>query len=389
MNNKNLKRFLFASVLLPITLMGSSCSFSSAFIRVEPFNYKVLAQKGSASLALSTYYTDENLHFTDDIAQLEEAFKGQSDQEDDFQMIFYDSVRGLDLCQEYGNYVYAATIARGNQQLVPLKKDIDQSKTLKVLCNNEFGSLGKTAKKILTAEEGYDLSFSSLNELDYYNYFFNGEYKETDYDYAFISEPYATRLMTVKESSLYNKEYDEYTINEDRGDDPSKKMYCESLKNFYIGSVGDSDISRLGIPQTGIFVNRDFYQKNQGTMDKVFYLFNKVIGNRFVTDARYTRLDFFNLSEDYNDVEGDPNSEQTLLAYKYQFDTVGISWSEVTRLQAWHIYLGQDAPFEKYINRLEYPKNITSYYKMDAIKSYYQFLGEPMPDPSYFIELKL
>ena len=388
MNNKNLKRFLFASVLLPITLLNTSCAFSSAFLAVEPLRYKALAQKGSGSLALCAYYDDKNLTFSDDLTQIEEAFKGEG-KEDDYQIIVYDAVRGLDLCQEYGNYASVATIARGNQQFVPLKENIDNTKTLKVLCNNEFGSLGKTAKKVLTKEEGYEAHFTDMNDLEYYNFFLNGEFSSLDYDYAFISEPYATRLMTLKESPLYDKNFDEYTSNDDRDSNEMKNVYCESLQDFYVSMSGSNETTRLGIPQTGIFVNKEFYKDNYLTMDKVFNLINKEISNKYVIDVGYTRLDFINLSEEFNDPNEDVNSEQTKRAYKAQFDKVGISWNEAVRLQAWHSILGQDAPFEKYINRLEYSKNITSYYTDQAYQTYYSFIGEDMPDSSNFIKLAI
>ena len=124
-------------------------------------------------------------------------------------------------------------------------------------------------------------------------------------------------------------------------------------------------------------------------MDKVFNLINKEISNKYVIDVGYTRLDFINLSEEFNDPNEDVNSEQTKRAYKAQFDKVGISWNEAVRLQAWHSVLGQDAPFEKYINRLEYSKNITSYYTDQAYQTYYSFIGEDMPDSSNFIKLAI
>lgn len=384
--NKLLKKL---GLLILTTLMlssTSSCNLSDFFLAVEPLKYKVIAQKGSASLALCAYYDDEHLEFQDDIVTLENAFKGNGNL-DDYQIIFYDSVRGLDLCQEYGNYAYVATIALGNQQLVPLKENIDNNKIINVLANNEFGSLGKTAKKIFTQENGYNITFVDYNELEYYNYFLNGDYLNTNYDYAFICEPYATRLMTLKESPLYDKEYDEYTQNEDRGFDTSFKMYCETLRLFYQSYNESYEDSSYGIPQTGIFVNKKFYQENSKTMNKVLELINKEISNKYVKDVRYTRLDFFNLSTEYNDPNEDMNSELTKKAFQVQFDKVGISWNEATRLQAWHTVLGQNPNYEKYINRLEYVKDLTTYYSEDKLKAYYNFIDEDFPSEENFIKL--
>ena len=383
----NLKKILFLPLVVMMTLTNSSCFFSDFFIPVEPLRYKVIAQKGSASLSLCAYYDDENLTFSDDISLIESAFK--SNDESNYQIIFYDSVRGLDLCEEYGNYAYVATIARGNQQYVPLKESIDNDQPLKILANNEFGSLGKSLKAMLTDQTKYSLSFVDLNELDYYNYFLSGEYLNDGYDYAFISEPYATRLMTLKASPLYNKEYDEYTLNEDRGFDTSLKMYCDSLKQFYNSFNSDYENSSFGIPQTGIFVNKDFYQSNYQTINKVFNLINNEISNKYVKDVGYTRLDFINLSTEFNDPDEDMDSELTLKAFQLQFDKVGISWNEATRLQAWHTVLGQNPNFEKYINRLEYVKDITSYYSIDYMKEYYRFIGEEFPSEDNFIKLSI
>lgn len=379
------KKVFLCCVLLSLSLTSTSCDFSNHFIVVEPITYNVIAQKGSASLSLGAYYDDDDLELSDDIKKIEEAFKGTGEP-DDYQIIVYDSVRGLDLCEEYGNYAYIGTLAMGNQQFVPLKDKIDNTKKIKVLLNNEQGSLGKTFKKISELSDQFEIEFTSLNELEYYNYFLNGEYKTSDYDYAFITEPYATRLMTIKESPLYNQIYDEYTANTDRGFDTSKKMYCASLRDSY-RSFNTSKFNDRGIPQTGFFVNKNFYSTHYETMNKVFDMINKEVELKYVRDVSYTRVDFRKLSEEYNDPNEDPNSEQTQLAFKVQFDKVGISYSEVARLQAWHVVLGQDAPYEKFINRLEYVKDIYTYYSDDYLKAYYEFIGETFPSEENFIKI--
>ena len=160
-------------------------------------------------------------------------------------------------------------------------------------------------------------------------------------------------------------------------------------KFWYNSFNSDYENSSFGIPQTGIFVNKDFYQSNYQTINKVFNLINKEISNKYVKDVGYTRLDFINLSTEFNDPDEDMDSELTLKAFQLQFDKVGISWNEATRLQAWHTVLGQNPNFEKYINRLEYVKDITSYYSIDYMKEYYRFIGEEFPSEDNFIKLSI
>ncbi len=385
--NSHLKRcfeVLFFSFFL---ITGSSCNLGSYFLKVEPLTYNILAEKGSGSLSLCAYYydIDEHLFFTSDQKKIEDAFD-KGDSEDDYQIIIYDAVRGLDLCRQYDKFVYIGTLATGNQQLMPLKEiDLSIQKNFKVLANNEFGSLGKTIKKALTPDK-YQITFTDDTDLELYNKLLVGTYLD-QYDYCFISEPFAMRLMTLKTSKLYNQKFDEYTSNEDRGYETSKKMYCTPLKTIYLSMYQENKYSDLGIPQTAIFVNKKSYDKNKESMNKVLNLINKEIANKYVRDVNYTRADFRNLSEEFNDPNEDMESEQTQLAFEAQFNKVGISWNEASRLQAWHTVLGQNASFEKFINRLCYVKDIFTYYNDSYIKAYYEFIDETYPGDEYFIKI--
>lgn len=386
--NNHLKKCLGVFALSFFLTTASSCNLGKYFLKVEPLTYNILAEKGSGSLALCAYYydIDEHLFFSSDQKMIEEAFnKGDSD--GDYQIIVYDAVRGLDLCKQYDKFAYVGTLASGNQQLVPLKEiDIATQNSFKILANNEFGSLGKTIKKALTPDK-YQITFTEDTDLELYNKLYEGTYID-QYDYCFISEPFAMRLMTLKTSKLYNQKFDEYTSNEDRGHEISKKMYCTPLKTIYLSTNQENQYSNLGIPQTAIFVNKNAYENNKESMDKVFDLINKEIANKYVRDVNYTRADFRNLSEEFNDPNEDMESEQTQKAFEVQFNKVGISWNEASRLQAWHTVLGQNASFEKFINRLCYVKDIFSYYNESYIKAYYEFIEEDYPGESYFIEIK-
>lgn len=385
--NKRLKKSLSVIGLSFFLATASSCSFNNFFLKIEPLSYNILAEKGSGSLALCAYYydIDEHLFFSSDQKMIEEAFD-KGDSEGDYQIIIYDAVRGLDLCEQYGKFAYVGTLATGNQQLMPLKEiDNIYQKEFKVLANNEFGSLGKTIKKAMDPYK-YKITFTDDTDFELYNKLLNGTYLD-QYDYCLISEPFATRLMTLKNSKLYNKEYDEYTSNEDRGFDTTDKMYCTSLKTIYFSENQENKLSNLGVPQTAIFVNKNAYEKNKESMDKVFDLINKEISNKYVRDVNYTRADFRLLSEEFNDPNEDMESEQTQKAFEQQFNKVGISWNEASRLQAWHTVLGQDAAFEKFINRLCYVKDIFSYYDDSCIKAYYEFIDESYPGDEYFIEI--
>lgn len=378
---KALSLTLFASLLLGT---ATSCSFLNRyFLEVEPFETPSIAQKGTVSLLLSCYYDDENLIFSDDLSEIENSFQNRK-----YPIIFCDSVRGLELCDEYGFYAYVSTISMGNQQFVPLKGGLDSTQKVSVVANNERGSLGKTTKRMFENDPLYEISFLEKNDLEFYTYLYEGQYADEDYDYAFIAEPYATRLMTDENSALYDAEYDEYTSNEDRGFDTSKNMYCESLRVFYQSFNEATPYNDRGIPQSGIFVDKEYYETHAKSVGKILNLLNQLICNKCVKDANYTRSDFRELSKDYNDPEENMESELTRQAFQYQFDTVGISWNEVARLQAWHTVLGQDAPYEKFINRLEYVKNLDSYYGEEYLRAYYDYIGEEYPSESSFLKIE-
>lgn len=378
---KALSVTLLSSLLL---CTATSCSFFRRyFLEVEPFPALSIAQKGTVSLLLSCYFDDENLLFSDDLSEIESSF-----QTGKYPIVFYDSVRGLELCEEFGLYAYVSTIAMGNPQFVPLKEDLDSTQKVNVIANNERGSLGKTAKRMFENDPLYEIAFLDKNDLDFYTYLYEGKYVEEGYDYAFIAEPYATRLLTEKDSALYNEVYDEYTSNEDRGFDTSKKMYCESLRLFYQSFNETTPFNDRGIPQSGIFVDKAYYETHSESIDKILNLLNQLICNKCVKDANYTRTDFRELSADYNDPDEDMESELTRQAFQYQFDCVGVSWNEVSRLQAWHTVLGQDAPYEKFINRLEYVKDLDSYYGEDYLRAYYDYIGEAYPSESSFLQVK-
>lgn len=383
------KNNLFKTILLAsiITLSNSSCILKNNFVVIPKLDWSFLVQKGSASLLACDYYSKEDyVEMTDDLSLIENSFK-QSGENSKYKMILADGVIGLDLCEQYNNYAYVATIARGNQQLIPLKEIDENKEEYKVILNNEKGSLGTTLKAIDNTYSKLTYNFIEDSDLAFYNALFNGEYIDSEYDYCFISEPYATRLLTVKKSSLYNQSYDEYT-NDNRNIgkyDPYKKYYYESLKDFYESENTSGEYSLRGIPQTALFVEKEYYQNNTEKINKVIDYFNKFISQQYVYNVGYTVQDFRDLSLDYADPDKNPDSELTMQAYKVQFDKVGLSWNELPRLQAWHPILGEGAPFEKYVNRLEYSKDIYSYYSIDYLKNYYQFINKEFPSDDNFI----
>ena len=386
--NKILRKFLSCVGLLTLTLSTSSCFLDNFFLVLEPLEFKVIAQKGSASLSLAAYYEDPLMSFSDDIEVIENAFSVNDSSS--YQFIVYDAVRGLDLCEEYGNFAYVGTIALGNQQLVPLNKESETGvvRTKTILANNEHGSLGKTIKKIVKDNPNLSVEFTTKNDLELYNYLYTSENLGHTYDYCLISEPYATRLMTLKDSPLFDEDYEYYTRNTDRDFDTTKSQYCLSLRYLY-QTYNTNDSLDFGIPQTGIFINKEAYQTNPDSFKTVLKMLNAEIALKYVMDANNTRTDFRKLSEGYHDENLDDTSEQTKIAYKVQFDKVGISWNEVPRLQAWHPVLGQDGPFDKFVNRLEYVKDIVKYYSSDYMNEYYNYIQEDVPSSENFINIKL
>lgn len=413
---KNKKSLAFLLTLSSVLLL-SSCSLNNFFLKIDPLEYKVLAQKGSSSLALSAYYEEEKLELTDDVDLIESTFKS-SNVDNEYQVIFYDGVRGLDLCDEYDNYAYVATLSLGNQQFIPINYDFDPLRSivnikeddpsyksnLKIFANNEKGSLGYSLKAILpsiekTGKFTYDVVYDERSDKQLYDYFLNmpkvefqNFVKENSYDYIVISEPFATRLMTLKSSPLYNQEYDEYTKEGDKVPEKNPDYhYCMSLKQLY-RKLFPSDTSNSkyrGVPQTAIFVNKSYYSNNTKKVNNFLKILNKLIFDQYVSYVKYTRLDFFNLSSEYNDPNEDMNSEQTLKAFEYQFDTVGISWNEASRLQAWHPIAGESSNYNNYINRLTYVKSLDDYYTKSHISNYYNFISKDIPSDDNFIEIKL
>ena len=399
---------LLSLLSLSFCLSLSSCTLNKFFVEIPPMPVqKGLALKGSSSLLLSSYFDDPNLEFTDDIEKIEEAFKNSSEN-DPYPIIFYDGVRGLDLCVEYGNYAHVATFALGNQQIIPLDKNFDplryevspeySKKDIKMYANNQKGSLGVTLDSLIsTVKDKYsiDINYVQQSDREVYDTILNMSDEDfisfkDSYDYIVLSEPYATRLLTLKESPIYDQEYANYTLNEDRELEKNPDYhYYYCLKQMYKNTMVNSNQLCIGVPQSSMFVNINYYNNNKETIKKILNLFNKSIFSNCIKYIKYVRLDFFNLSEDYNDPNEDPNSAQTLKAFEYQFNTVGISWNEVSRLQAWHPLYGESSNYNIYINRLCYVKDTEKYYQKEHIQAYYNSVNKIMPEDKYFIQIKL
>lgn len=359
-------------LFLPILIISSLISLTSCkyILTFEKLSFKVLAQKGPVSLALCGYYSDENLKLEyEENNNFENAFNS-----DEYKVIFYDTIKGQKYCDQYQKFEYYGQVVNSNYKIVTTKT-WDNTKPFKIIANDEFGGLGYTLKSLERADvsleefpsdlyfdvikgfinKNVEITYTDKNDYEFYQDLLTGKIgKDDEYNAFAISEPFATRLAITKNSDKFNQEYYDYISIEDYD---RKNMTCGvSVYAIYSMFYNTDKV----VPQTSIFINKDFKNetevvknkevlKNEKAINTLINVLNNSIDKMCIQDATSTKKYLNGIVENFNDL----TTEDLCLK---QFEKVGISYNEVTKLQAWY----RPSTFTDYgrRNELGYQKNV-------------------------------
>ncbi|MDY3889689.1 MAG: hypothetical protein SOZ70_01230, partial [Bacilli bacterium] len=82
-------------------LITSLCATSCLQIHTyDPLEFKIICNRGPIAYVLCGYFDDDNLNVSKDESQIEKAFETN-----EYGIIGYDTIKGLELCEKYDNYV--------------------------------------------------------------------------------------------------------------------------------------------------------------------------------------------------------------------------------------------------------------------------------------------
>lgn len=269
---KCLNKKVFLSVLLITPISISSCSFFSTFSRLP---FKVISSAGVYSFAMCGYYVDPNFTIELDDRKVEEAFK-----DIEYGIISYDTIKGLKMCQEYGNYKLADTYVAGSHYVLSFDENITSLKDdMKIIANNEYGSLGVTAKFVY--EDRYSISYVDSTDFEFYQDLYNGKYVN-DYDACIIANPYAQHL--IKKFTPEN-------------------LYFGVIQKLYNSMREKTNELQGYYPECSIFVNEDIINEHKKVYDEFKTLVPKwvklTIEDPFET-YRYLNLECDNYEQQWD-----------------------------------------------------------------------------------------
>lgn len=386
-----------------ITLFSlCSCSLDNFTVTYDPLQFNVLAEKGDVSLSLYGYFDDKNLNLIDDSSLINVAFSCNENSENFAPIIICETLRGFDGCEQYGEFAYYGTITLGNQKIISLNSDkFNETLDIRLLANDENNVLGQTLKNITILKDNANITYLNYTNLDFYNYLFNGEYKNTTNNFVIISEPYATRLLTHPDSALFIGNNINPNLSYNEKSEKLEELYKETiypyrnleLMNYdyrihnlswlYRNTMPDNKLYELGVPQTSIFIHKDFYDQNKKPIENfLFDYLEKIVDKVCVRCVTNTRPSLKNISkENNNDINLDD------VAFKLQFDAVGISWKEAALLQGWHELYGESmSQFNGWPNGLEYVASISNYYTREHLNEFFDFIDRTIPNDTNFIK---
>ena len=230
-----------SSLLLTTLLLGSTLltSCKGLFYVYDTLDYDVCSQSGALSFCLNAYYDSDKLTIIKDEQELKDAFKG-----DKYKFIAYDTIKGLDLCEEYGKYTLCKNYMGGSHTIISLKENVPSfTNSKKIIANNEKGSLGAIIS-YLYPEQVSNITYIEDNSRTFYENIVKGKYSE-EFDYLIIDQAFACRLT----DETLRKEY-------------STIVYAKEYKYVYYDYIKTNERTNLFYPEGGVFVNKEFLSSN-------------------------------------------------------------------------------------------------------------------------------
>lgn len=234
---KYLNKKAFIGLISIFSLTLTSCNAFSTFSRLP---FKVISSAGAYSFAMCGYYVDPNFTVELDDRNVLEAFKDK-----EYGIISYDTIKGLKMCQEYGNYKLASTYVAGSHYILSLNEEITaMSDDLRIVANNENGCLGTAANYIF--EEKCSITYVDRTDFEFYQDLYEGKYVQ-DYDACIIANPYAQHLLK------------KFT---------PENLYFGLLQKLYNSMRNKTNEMTGYYPECSIFINEDIINEHMKVYDE-------------------------------------------------------------------------------------------------------------------------
>ncbi len=221
----------FSLLLSLITLVCSSCGNSPARLS----QLKLISPNGAPCLALYNFAKNGNLEINTNPALV-----GGQLQADNYDMVVFDFSKGLEsLSRNHGHYKLAKILTGGNLYLVGINKDESKKepKSGDLVVSFGEGLIPDLTFKQIYNDRGIDVRYVQ-GVSDIAPILKSGKFQTEEVDYVVIAEPLLSKLMKDLDQS-------HYTII--------------SLRDKW----GEVKQTSPIIPQAGLFVNMNSYQKNE------------------------------------------------------------------------------------------------------------------------------
>lgn len=368
MKHKIFRHLKLMTLLGVLTLVNTSCSCAGLAITYSPLKYQVAAQKGAGAYVMFPYFSEleEGYLSFKESNEIERSFESG-----DYKVIICDTLLGLKASSTSGQYSYYASISSGNQKLIHLKTaaQLKELESFNIVANNENGVLGQTLKYIDTYDDTIQVTFVDMNDAEFYSALYSGTISKTDYDMAFIADPYAARLFMQPESELY----DSYVAGENNEHVAYFETYLDryfnqanKLEGAYLNSLGtltEEQTARKNIlseftknysdsvpyiGSTSIFVHKDYYESNKDDVNELITVLDSNIPKLCINNVTFTQYYVYLLSE--NETE--------------QFNKVGFGYQDIAKCQAWDTI----SNYEAKLNRLRYTSSLSVITKDNLVK---------------------
>lgn len=235
---------LLAGFVFLATLLTTSCQYEI----YHDLSFKVIAPIGAPTMALFTYFDDQNYTISNKTTTVQAAFAST-----EYDAIIFDSLAGYKQIKTKNlDFKLAQIITTGNFYLLDLNKDREvkeiQDSDLIVAFgeNGTPGTVFKAALPELATRENTKYITGGVTEME--TIVRAGKYENQDVDYALLSEPYITKLQDI------NATY------------PTKgKIAIEyNLQREFTNKTGIENF-----PQAGLFIRTSTYTEKKDDVDEM------------------------------------------------------------------------------------------------------------------------
>ena len=325
-------------------LITSLCATSCLQIHTyDPLEFKIICNRGPIAYVLCGYFDDDNLNVSKDESQIEKAFETN-----EYGIIGYDTIKGLELCEKYDNYVLLQNYCGGSYTLISTNPEVSKTfEGCKILANNEKGTLGAILNFVKGNFNIDEVSFVESPSYEFYSDIRSGRYL-SDYDFIALKAPYAQRLISNEEE-----------------DNKAFGNVCQSFRLYNIyGQMMDPNTlnyDKYYYAEDSLFVSKDLLNNN--SLNKNYQSFidtTNIITDEAINDP-YQTMTQFNRKTNKRDV---------------QFENYGYSIDEIGELQNWEQHNNVKIPYN-------YTRFSTTFSNSD-LQDYLNLIGKSFDEKLFY-----